>query len=81
MTRNNLEKAVRKIYLNEYKYIDMIIYVGKLHFRPFSLVKLPRFLEPKKFRFTCRVLDDNYFDNSVYDISNWDINLSSFDLL
>lgn len=81
LTKSNFEKNVREIYKTEHYHIDMIIYVGNLHFRPLSLIKLPRKLEPKKFRFTCHVLDTEYFDQSVLNINNWDINLSSFDLL
>jgi hypothetical protein len=81
LTKSNFEKTVREIYKIERKHIDMIIYVGNLYFKPFSLIKLPRKFEPKMFRFTCHVLDSEYFDHSVLNINNWDINLSSFDLL
>ncbi len=81
LTKSNFEKTTRAVYKKESRQIEMIIYVGKLPFVPLSLIKLPRKLEPKQFRFTCHVLEPEYFDHSVLDINSWDINLSSFDLL
>jgi hypothetical protein len=46
-----------------------------------SLITMPHKYEPKHFNFTCKVLEKGYLDDSLYDINNWDVNLSNYDLL
>lgn len=81
ISKNGFDKIVRTIYTKEHKGIDMIIYVGHLPFTPMSLVTMPHKFEPKHFNFTCKSLVKGYFDDSIYDINNWDVNLSNYDLL
>ncbi len=81
LSRSAFEAAVRHIYRKERKKIDMIIYVGMLPFTPISLLTVPHRFEPKHFNFTCKPLVKDYFNDSLYDIRNWDVNLSSYDLL
>lgn len=81
MSKKMFEKIVRRIYKKERKSIDLIIYVGHLPFVPISLIKIPHKYEPKHFNFTCKVLEKGYFDDSIYDINSWDVNLSNYDLL
>lgn len=81
LSRSAFEAAVRYIYSKERKKIDMIIYVGMLPFTPISLLTVPHRFEPKHFNFTCQPLIKDFFDDSLYDIHNWDVNLSSYDLL
>lgn len=81
LSQYNFDSIIRDIYKKEYQNIDMIIYVGSLPFNPKSLFKIPHKYEPKHFNFTCKPLDDKYFDDSIYDINNWEVNLSNYDLL
>lgn len=81
LSRSAFESAIRYIYRKERKKIDMIIYVGALPFTPISLITVPHRYEPKHFNFTCKPLVKDYFDDSLYDIRNWEVNLSSYDLL
>ena len=81
MNRSNFEFAVRSIYQERSKDIDLIMYVGDLDFVPVSLIKIPHRFEPKHFHFTCNLIDKSYFDDTLYDIKNWDVNLSSYDLV
>lgn len=81
ISKNGFDKIVRVIYKKEHKGIDMIIYVGHLPFTPMSLITMPHKFEPKHFNFTCKPLVKDYFDDSIYDINNWDVNLSNYDLL
>lgn len=81
LSKKNFEAAVRYIYRKEISSIDMILYVGKLPFVPISLLTVLHKFEPKHFNFTCKPLVEGYFDNSIYDIRNWDVNLSNYDLL
>ena len=81
MTKKGFDKLVRRIYKKERKGIDLIMYVGHLPFTPLSLLTMPHKYEPKHFNFTCKVLEKGFFDDSIYDINNWDVNLSNYDLL
>ncbi len=81
LSRSAFESAIRYIYRKERKKIDMIIYVGMLPFTPISLLTVPYRFEPKHFNFTCNPLVKDFFDDSLYDIHNWEVNLSSYDLL
>jgi hypothetical protein len=81
MSKKMFDKVVREIYKREARHIDLMMYVGHLPFKPMSLITMPHKYEPKHFNFTCKVLEKGYFDDSLYDINNWDVNLSNYDLL
>lgn len=81
LSKSQFDSAVRRIYSVEGAHIDMIIYVGALPFVPCSLITMPHKMEPKHFNFTCKPLEKGIFDESIYDLANWDINLSNYDLL
>lgn len=81
MSKKMFDKVVRCIYMKERRHVDLIMYVGHLPFTPISLITIPHKYEPKHFNFTCKVLEKDYFDDSIYDINNWDVNLSNYDLL
>ena len=76
-----INKAIRTIYKIEKEKVSLIMYVGYLPFSPLSLIKMPYKWEPKHFHFTCKQLVKGYFDDSIYDITNWSVNLSNYDLL
>lgn len=79
--KRGFDMIIRTIYKKERKAIDMILYVGHLPFTPLSLITMPHKYEPKHFNFTCKPLIKDFFDESIYDIDNWDVNLSNYDLL
>lgn len=82
LNQKNFDKAVRYIVKNESKNFDIILYIGHLHFKPLSLIKLPKKLQPKTFHFTAKILNKELIDaNVLYDLNNWDVNLSNYDLL
>lgn len=74
-------KAVRHIVRNHAKEFDLLLYPGNLGFMNTSMIRIPRKFEPKNFNFTGRALDKKAFDDSVWDIRNWDTNLSNYDLI
>lgn len=74
-------KAVRYIVSNHRKEFDMLLYPGYLKFLNTSMIRIPRRLEPKNFHFTGKILNKNVIDNDVWDIRNWDTNLSNYDLI
>ena len=81
LSKNLFDKVVRELYKRERKHIDLIMYVGHLPFKPCSLITMPHRYEPKHFNFTCKQLEKGAFDDSIYDINNWDVNLTNYDLL
>lgn len=80
-SKRMFDAVVREVYKREGKSIDLIMYVGHLTFSPMSLIKMPHKYEPKHFNFTCKPLEKEVFDDSLYDIDNWDVNLSNYDLI
>lgn len=74
-----LEGAVKYIFNNE-RDIDAIAYLGKLKKRPINLVKVPKRFEPKKVGMSGKILIDSKIDERVFDINNWNVNLSNFDV-
>lgn len=82
LNKYSFDKAVRDLKRKEKKNISMIMYVGKLHFKPISLIKLPVKYEPKKFHFVGSLLKKTDIDEELlFNISNWDIDLASYDLI
>lgn len=78
----NINKAVRYMINKEKSNFDLMLYVGKLPFRNIGLIKIPRKFEPKNFNFAAKILDERYIDrNLVFGMSNWDVNLSNYDLI
>jgi hypothetical protein len=78
----NFNKALRYVIKNHYKEFDILLYVGRLPFRFHGLMSVPKKLAPKNFHFTGEILRKGEIDNNlVFDINNWDVNLSNYDLL
>jgi hypothetical protein len=78
----NFNKAVRYIIKNHHQEFDILLYVGRLPFRFHGLMPVPKKLAPKNFHFTGAILQKDVIDKDVlFDISNWDVNLSNYDLL
>lgn len=77
-------RAVKYIMQNESDNFDLIMYVGYLpsFICKTGLIKIPRKYEPKHFYMTGGLLDKSLIDDSVfYDVNNWDVNLSDYDLI
>ena len=74
--------TVKEILKRERKNMDLILYVGNLPFGDHGLIKVPRKYEPKNFNFTGHIFDEKLIDKNVFfDINNWDVNLSNYDLI
>lgn len=74
-------QAVKHIISKHRKEFDLLLYPGWLSFFNPSMIKLPRKFEPKNFNFTGKILDKNIIGKDVWDIRNWDTNLSNYDLI
>ena len=73
-------EAVRKAYRQSARSADIVLYVGKLPFVPQFLFRLPTSKRPRRVRMCGRVLLPNTVDDRVFEIANWNINLSNFDV-
>lgn len=74
-------KAVKHIIRNHRKDFDILLYPGWLNFSNTSMIRIPRRFEPKNFNFTGKILDKTKIGKEIWDIRNWDTNLSNYDLI
>lgn len=82
LIKKNFDKAVRLMVEDKKSECGLFLYVGHLHFMPISMIKIPRKFEPKSFRFDCRILDkEKLSKEDVLNLDNWEVDLSSYDLL
>lgn len=80
-SKNLLESAVKGVYDNEKSNTDIILYVGKLEAAPLNLLRVPEKYAPKTVYMSGKILIDGVLDDRVYDISNWNVNLSNIDVV
>ena len=74
----SLAASIRYILKNESP--DIIIYVGSLNFKQYSLIKVPESKEPRKLNFCCEILIKNDVADDILEMSNWDFGLYNFDV-
>jgi hypothetical protein len=78
----NFNKAVQYIIKHHHNEFDILLYVGHLPFKRHGLIQVPQRLVPKNFHFTGEILHKDEIDQDVFfNINNWDVNLSNYDLL
>ncbi len=77
----NFCKAVRHIMKHDGSKFDILLYPGCLPFGVSGMIKIPHKYEPKRFAFMAKLLDKSYKDNALWNIRNWDTNLSNYDLI
>lgn len=73
--------AVRYLISNHNKDFDLILYPGLLNSWSTGLIPVPRKYEPKNFFFVGKILDKDALGDEIWDIHNWDTNLSNYDLI
>ncbi len=75
-------RAVRHLLSNHSNEFDLILYPGYLKFKNTGLIRLPRKFEPKNFNLTGKMLaKKGELPEEIWDIRNWDTNLSNYDLI
>jgi len=80
LTPASLARAVKQVFRAALGAADIIIYVGKLPYRPAGLWRVPDSKMPRRIRMTGKILIPDLVDSSVFDIENWRVNLSDFDV-
>lgn len=82
MTSRNFNKAVKMMFKKEKDNVGLFLYIGNLPFTPSSMVRIPMKFAPKNFNFVAQILDKNKVkEETIFNMNNWDVNLSSYDLL
>ncbi len=77
----NFCKAVKFILKKDGGKFDVLLYPGYLKFSCTGMLKIPHKFEPKHFVLTGKLLDKTFDFESLWDIDNWDTNLSNYDLI
>ena len=80
LTPASLARAVKQICRTAVNTVDIIIYVGKLPSKPAGLWKVPDSKKPQRIRMTGKILIPDVIDNSVFNMNNWSVNISDFDV-
>ena len=82
-SERRFQKAIKYIIREEKRRFDLLMYVGHLPIgvKRIGLIKIPQKLEPKHFYMTGKVCDKDLDKNFIYDIKNWDVNLSDYDII
>lgn len=73
--------AVKYILKHEHNNFDLLLYSGNIYSCMHGMIKIPKKIEPKQFNFSIKILDNNIKSENIENIKNWDVNLSSYDLL
>jgi hypothetical protein len=78
----NFNKAIRYILKKHGSEFDIMLYIGYLPFKCTGFFRVPPKYEPKIFNFAAVILDDSKVEKSdIFNIRNWDVNLSNSDLI
>jgi len=79
LNKKNIEGSVFQL-LESIRDVDLIIYVGNLKKVPNNLFKIPNlFFKNRQIYVSGKILDSKKIKENIFDISNWNINLSNFD--
>jgi hypothetical protein len=73
-------EAVRRTYHAVRNSADVIIYVGKPVFSPPGLFRVPDVCKPQRIRMTGKTLIPTKVDDRIFDIRNWNVNISNIDV-
>lgn len=81
MSKKALESVVENIFTQYGNNIDAILYLGKINFTPFNLIRVPIKFEPKNVYVSGLILDESVIDDRIWNIQNWNLNLSNMDVI
>ena len=73
-----ISKAVWDVIIKEN--VDIIIYIGKINTVQFSLIRLPKSLQPRQFYLCGKEIINVGIDDEIYSYSNWDFGFINFDV-
>jgi hypothetical protein len=73
-------RAVRAVYGLVGGQTDLLLYVGRLPFRPSGMMRVPPSRRPRRIWMCGRILDRGLMDDRVFKVDNWNVNISNFDV-
>ena len=81
-SKKNFNSAVREMVKQMKDVTGLFLYVGELPSTPWSMIKIPHKIQPKNFHFVSKLITKNVLsEKEMLNVHNWDVNLSSYDLL
>ncbi|MFB0525763.1 MAG: hypothetical protein ACETVZ_09480 [Phycisphaerae bacterium] len=80
LNRVCFDEAIARVYAECGRSIDMILYVGALPFRPRRLRRLPESRKPRRVRMCGKIIAPTVVDDRIFQIGNWKVNISNFDV-
>jgi len=80
LTAGWLSESVRHIWREERRTIDLILYAGTGVPRVHNLFKVPARFEPRALHLIGKVLNPESINDRIYQIKNWQFNLSDLDV-
>jgi len=80
LTARHFAKAIRMVHAATAGRADFILYVGRLPFRPAGLLRVSPSRRPRRIVMCGKILNGQLIDDRVFQIANWNINLSNFDV-
>jgi hypothetical protein len=54
--------------------------VGRLPFSPRPLLRVPAFMKPRRVYLCGKLLSPGALDDRVFNLDNWNVNISNFDV-
>jgi Acetyltransferase (GNAT) domain len=73
-------EAAQELYHRHSTLTDLMLYVGRLPFTPRPLLRVPASMRPRRIYMCGKLLTPGAFDERLFDIENWNVNLSNFDV-
>ncbi len=73
-------EAVEALYRRYSTSTDVMLYVGRLPFRPRPLLRVPASMRPRRVRMCGKLLTPGVVDDRIFHIENWNVNISNFDV-
>ena len=83
-SERTFHQAVQLLIKQERMNFDLLMYVGHLpdSMKKTGLIRIPRRFEPKHFYMTGVLVDKKIIDSDkFYNVTNWDVNLSNYDVI
>jgi hypothetical protein len=80
LTKTNFDAAVRNI-LEREPALSVLAYQGYLRFQPGDMLRIPAKYEKQPWTLAGKILIPGHVDARIFDLNNWNINLSNGDLV
>ena len=80
LTADRLARAVRRVRDITASRVDLLLYVGRLPFSPWGLLRVPSARCPRRIRMCGKILNPARIDDRVFTMANWNVNISNFDV-